>query len=138
MKFKEIILKSKDLCSLEKNLHKEWLITNGIGGYASSTVLGINTRKYHGLLISALYPPGSRTVHLEKIDEDIIIGNQTYRFGANEFKDTIYPKGFMSLKEFSICPLCKRFRMRLLLTVVPSMITGGMMCTRNLFVLARL
>jgi len=104
MKLSEIILKSKDLSPLEKNLHKEWLITNGIGGYASSTVLGINTRKYHGLLISALYPPGSRTVHLEKIDEDIIIDNQTYRFGANEFKDTIYPKGFKSLKEFSICP----------------------------------
>lgn len=104
MNLSEITLKSKDLSSLEKNLHKEWLIINGIGGYASSTVLGINTRKYHGLLISALYPPGSRTVHLEKIDEDIIIDNQTYRFGANEFKDAIYPKGFKFLKEFSICP----------------------------------
>ena len=104
MKFNEICLKSKDLVSLEENLQKEWLLTNGIGGYASSTVLGINTRKYHGLLISALNPPGYRTVHLEKIDEDITINNQTYRFGANEFKDIIYPKGFRSLKEFSINP----------------------------------
>ncbi|MCJ7713968.1 glycogen debranching enzyme N-terminal domain-containing protein, partial [Candidatus Bathyarchaeota archaeon] len=104
MEFNEICLKSKDLFSLEENLQKEWLIVNGIGGYASSTVLGINTRKYHGLLISALNPPGYRTMHLEKIDEDITINNQTYRFGANEFKDIIYPKGFRSLKEFSINP----------------------------------
>ena len=104
MEYNEIGLKSKNLVSLEENLQKEWLLTNGIGGYAASTILGINTRKYHGLLISALNPPGNRTVHLERIDEDVTINNQTYRFGANEFKDIIYPKGFKLLKEFSINP----------------------------------
>ena len=68
--------------AMEKNIEKEWLITNGIGGYASSTVLGINTRKYHGLLVSALKPPGSRTVLLEKLDEDIIVNDQISRFGS--------------------------------------------------------
>lgn len=93
-----------DFHSFEDNIEKEWLITNGIGGYASSTILGINTRKYHGLLISALDPPGSRTVLLEKLDEDIIINKETYRLGTNEFHDSIYPNGYQYLKKFSINP----------------------------------
>ncbi len=66
-------------------MQKEWLITNGLGGYASSTVLGINTRKYHGLLVAALHPPGDRTVCLSKLDEDVIVGDDVYRLGSNEF-----------------------------------------------------
>ena len=57
MKLKEITLNINDLSCFEDSIQKEWLITNEIGGYASSTVLGINTRKYHGLLVSALKPP---------------------------------------------------------------------------------
>ena len=60
-------------------IQKEWLITNNLGGYASSTVLGINTRKYHGLLVAALHPPGDRTVCLSKLDEDVILGNEIGR-----------------------------------------------------------
>jgi predicted glycogen debranching enzyme len=104
MEIKAIALKSNNLSCLEENMQKEWLITNGIGGYASSTVFGINTRKYHGLLVSALKPPGSRTVLLEKLDEDIIVNNEIFRFGSNEFKNTIFPKGFQYLKQFSINP----------------------------------
>ena len=54
--------------SLENGLKKEWLITNGIGGYSSSTIIGVNTRKYHGLLIAPLMPPGDRQVILSKLD----------------------------------------------------------------------
>ena len=50
--------------SLEKGLEKEWIITNGIGGYSSSTVIGANTRKYHGLLVAPLTPPSRRYVIL--------------------------------------------------------------------------
>ena len=74
------------LSRFEQVIDKEWLITNGLGGYASSSVLGINTRKYHGLLVAALHPPGDRTVCLEKLDEDIIVGSDTYRLGTNEFQ----------------------------------------------------
>ena len=48
---------TKESLTLEKGLKKEWIITNGIGGFASSTILGANTRKYHGLLVAPLLPP---------------------------------------------------------------------------------
>ena len=85
-------------------IQKEWLITNNLGGYASSTVLGINTRKYHGLLVAALHPPGDRIVCLSKMDEDVILGNDLHQFSANEFVGVIYPQGYRSLKAFSISP----------------------------------
>lgn len=50
---------NKDV-DLENGLRREWLITNGIGGYASSTVIGANTRKYHGILVAPLAPPARR------------------------------------------------------------------------------
>ena len=83
---------------------KEWLITNGLGSYASSTVPGINTRKYHGLLVAALQPPGNRTVCLSKLDEDVIVGNQVFRLGSNEFRDSVYPDGYQLIEQFSINP----------------------------------
>jgi len=91
----------KMLSNFENSIQKEWIITNGLGGYASSTVLGINTRKYHGLLVAALYPPGNRHVCIEKFDEEIAIGNSFYSLGANEFRDGIFPRGHEFLSEFS-------------------------------------
>ena len=56
---------------------KEWIITNGLGGYASSTYYnGMNTRRYHGLLIAPLDPPAKRTLILSKLDESIEIGEK--------------------------------------------------------------
>ena len=83
-------------------IQKEWLITNGLGGYAASTVLGINTRKYHGLLVAALQPPGNRTVCLSKLDEDAWVGKNVYQLGANEFRGAVFPQGYQFLKEFSV------------------------------------
>ena len=83
---------------------KEWLITNGLGSYASSTVPGINTRKYHGLLVAALHPPGDRTVCLAKLDEDVLVGNEVFRLGSNEFHDMIYPEGYRLIEQFSLAP----------------------------------
>jgi len=85
-------------------IEKEWLVCNGLGGYASSTILGINTRKYHGLLVAALHPPGDRAVCLSKLDEDVFVGNNVYRFGANEFANSVYPQGYVFLNEFSVTP----------------------------------
>lgn len=82
----------------------EQITTNGLGGYASSTVLGINTRKYHSLLVPAFNPPVDRRVLLVKLDEEIIKGNKTYQTGSNEFRDGIYPKGFQFISCFYINP----------------------------------
>ncbi|MDH7564067.1 MAG: amylo-alpha-1,6-glucosidase [Candidatus Bathyarchaeota archaeon] len=95
------------LSRFEEVVKKEWLITNGLGGYASSTVPGLNTRKYHGLLVAALHPPTDRRVCLAKLDEEVCVGNSIYPLGVTEFQSTIFPQGFLSLKEFSLAPFPK-------------------------------
>src|SRR5512136_71949 len=98
-----------ELSRFNDAITREWIVTNGLGGYSSSSVLGINTRKYHGLLVAALDPPGNRTVCLSKLDEDVLVGNDFYRLGSNEFHDTIYPEGYTLINQFSIDPFPKYF-----------------------------
>ena len=74
MDLPRIHLEQNVLSDLDEAIRREWLVTNGIGGYASSTVSGINTRKYHGLLVAAFNPPIDRWVLLTKLDEEIRIG----------------------------------------------------------------
>jgi predicted glycogen debranching enzyme len=100
----EIALDTKSLQNIDNALSLEWLVTNGLGGYASSTVLGVNTRKYHGLLVAAFNPPVNRHVLLNKLDEEIQIENKTYKLGINEFRDTFYPKPHGLLQEFALNP----------------------------------
>ena len=91
-------LEATVLHDLDSAIQREWLVTNGIGGYASGTVTGINTRRYHGLLVAALNPPLGRSVLLAKIDETVTVGDQTYEIGANEYHpDVIHPQGFALL-----------------------------------------
>lgn len=97
-------LDAEILQNIDDTLRFEWLITNGLGGYASSTPLGVNTRKYHGLLVAALNPPVNRHVILSKFDEEIQIDNETYKLGINEFRDTFYPKPQGLLQGFSLNP----------------------------------
>ena len=84
---------TKENLNLEKGLKREWILTNGLGGYASSTVLGINTRKYHGLLIAPITPPARRYLILSKVDESIKIGEKEYQFFSNIGK-TYISKGY--------------------------------------------
>ncbi len=100
----EVHVGSEALSDFDKAIQKEWLITNGLGGFASSTVLGINTRKYHALLIAAFNPPVDRRVLLTRLDEEIVIDNETYSTEANEFKWGIKPQGYRSLIDFGLSP----------------------------------
>jgi predicted glycogen debranching enzyme len=104
MKSPAITYLKEALARFGELIEKEWLITNGLGSYASSTVLGINTRKYHGLFVAALDPPGNRTVCLSKLDEDVLVGNDVFRLGSTEFHDVIYPEGYKLINQFSIAP----------------------------------
>jgi predicted glycogen debranching enzyme len=97
-------ISSEQLKNFEYSNQIEWLVTNGLGGYASQTALGVNTRKYHGLLIAALQPPGERTVCLSKIEEEITTLTQTYQLSTNEFEDVTYPQGYRFQKSFSVSP----------------------------------
>lgn len=80
---------------------REWLVTNGLGGYASGTMLGIATRRYHGLFIPNLPAPRGRTVMIPRVDEEIEFGTQTVRLSGAEFVDGRKEwEGSLFLKEF--------------------------------------
>ena len=85
--------------SLDEGLKKEWIITNGIGGYASSTMSSANTRRYHGLLVAPLTPPAIRHLVLSKVDESIEVGNKKYNLYTNVGKDYI-SRGYEYLISF--------------------------------------
>ena len=91
-------INTKDL-SLKNAIEKEWIITNGIGGYSASTVFGINTRKYHGLLVAPLTPPARRYLILSKLDESIEINGTSYNLYSNMCKNYI-SEGFKYQVEF--------------------------------------
>ena len=85
--------------SLKECLEKEWIITNGIGGYASSTIIGANTRKYHGLLIAPFTPPARRYLILSKIDESIEIDGKENILYTNICKNYV-SEGFKIQENF--------------------------------------
>lgn len=85
----------KDACAdLDRSLTREWLETNGIGGFASSTITNLNTRRYHGLLIAATRPPLGRLLMLSKSEETLIVGERRYELSSNQYPGTIYPRGY--------------------------------------------
>ena len=85
---------------LDALLGREWLAVNGIGGYACSTIPGLNTRKYHGLLVAAMAPPVRRMVLLSRIEETLWHDCQRVALDCNEYPDVIYPHGHQHLQEF--------------------------------------
>ncbi len=80
---------------------REWLITNGVGGFAGSSLVGANTRGYHGLLIAALKPPLQRLLLVGKLDEEVLISGREYLLATNIYENSVYPQGFNYLAEFS-------------------------------------
>jgi predicted glycogen debranching enzyme len=84
-----------EICrNLEAALSREWLETNGIGGFSSSTIVDLNTRRYHGLLTAATRPPVGRLVLLSKLEETLIIDGQRYELSANQYPGAVHLKGF--------------------------------------------
>jgi len=89
----------------------EWLVTNGIGGYASSTAVGANTRSYHGLLVAAVDPPADRRLLLSSLDEEVI-GEQSFQLANHQYPGVVHPQGFAHLQELILDPF-PRFTYRL-------------------------
>ena len=83
---------------------REWLETNGIGGFASSTVSGANTRRYHGLLTAATKPPLGRITMLSKFEETLFIDDQSFELSTNQYPNVVYPEGYKYLKNFRLAP----------------------------------
>jgi glycogen debranching enzyme len=78
----------------------EWLETNGLGGWAGTTVAGVHSRRYHGLLVAATEPPAERTVLLSRLDETLHLEGETYELSCNQFPGAIVPRGFEHLTSF--------------------------------------
>jgi predicted glycogen debranching enzyme len=95
IQFDEAICRNLDAAS-----RREWLETNGIGGFASSTIAGLNTRRYHGLLVAATKPPVGRMVLLSKIEETLTIGERRFDLSCNRYPGVVHPQGHAHLKQF--------------------------------------
>lgn len=85
-------------------LQLEWLETNGIGGYASSTVVGAHTRRFHGLLVAALAPPVARHSMLTALDVAVIHRDRDHALSCHLYPDAVYPQGHLRLVRFERVP----------------------------------
>jgi predicted glycogen debranching enzyme len=99
----------REICGdLSQGSTREWLVTNGIGGYAAGTVAGLLTRRYHGLLVAALNPPLGRTLMLAKLDETAIYNDRDDALHTNCWADsagkgrTISPHGYRQIEHFAL------------------------------------
>src|SRR6476646_1792519 len=88
---------------LNAALSREWLETNGIGGFSSSTIVGLNTRRYHGLLTAATKPTVGRLVLLAKPEETLVIDGRRYDL-SNQYSGAIHPRGFEFQSGFRLDP----------------------------------
>ena len=89
---------------LAASTSREWLETNGLGGFASSTISGMNTRRYHGLLVAAVRPPTERAVLLSKLEETLVVGVERYELSTNRYPQSIHPQGFAHQTRFRLAP----------------------------------
>ncbi len=83
--------------SFPSALCKEWLLTNGKGGFVSSTILGVNTRRYHGFFIA---PSEDRKLIMAKLEEEILIENKKFPLSSNIYKEVVHPQGYKNLQSF--------------------------------------
>jgi len=88
--------------NLDLATRREWLETNGIGGFASGTINGCYTRRYRGLLVAATKPPVGHFVLLSKFEETLIVNGRGYELGTNGHPDVVHPQGFKFLTQFRL------------------------------------
>jgi predicted glycogen debranching enzyme len=99
-----IVRFGRDVCGdLAAAERREWLCTNGIGGFASGTVAGTLTRRYHGLLVAALKPPLGRTLVASQVHETVEHAGRAWALSTNRWADgTIEPNGYRDIESFSL------------------------------------
>ena len=84
---------------------REWLLADGLGGWAASSVLGLNTRGGHGLLVTAATPPYPRLVLLSRVEEAVTCDGVRYELGTNDYGTALHPRGFEHADAFVLDPL---------------------------------
>jgi len=88
------------LHDFDRAIEREWIETNGLGGWASSTIVGANTRRYHGLLVAGSRTRSERWVLVSKIDELLVIGDERFELGCNRYPGVVSPLGFEWMTSF--------------------------------------
>jgi predicted glycogen debranching enzyme len=92
-----------ELDRFENAASREWLVTNGLGGFAAGTAAGACTRRYHGLLVASLRPPVERTVLVAKLEAEARYDGASFALTSNEYADgTVDPRGFENLASFAL------------------------------------
>jgi predicted glycogen debranching enzyme len=92
-------------------LDREWLETDGRGGYAASTLEGFHTRRYHGWIVANLPEQGGRHVLLSKLEDSLALGGEEFFFTRHRYPGVLFPPGPSILREF-ILDVCPRFSYR--------------------------
>lgn len=89
-----------DVNTYEKGAGREFLVSNGLGSYGFSTVIGANTRREHGLLV--VRPTGEvrHSVLVSKVEETVLSNGKKYQLSTNRYKDLVYPDGFRYIQEY--------------------------------------
>lgn len=95
-----IEFQKEELQDYIESTKREWLVTNGLGGWASGTLSGTHTRRYHSLLTAALHPPVGRQVLVSKFSESIITAKGVTEIDSNNFNGVIHPKGYQYITHF--------------------------------------
>ncbi|MGA2052392.1 MAG: amylo-alpha-1,6-glucosidase [Opitutales bacterium] len=99
-----LTLDAAALHQLDRALSCEWLETNGLGGWASGTIAGAHTRRYHGLLVAALRPPVGRMMLLSKLEETLLCAGTSYELGCNQYPGAVAPAGYQHIARFDALP----------------------------------
>ena len=84
---------------------REWLLADGRGGYAATSVLGLNTRREHGLLVASLEAPVRRMVLLSRLEEAVLVSGRRHDLGSNRYRDVVHPRGHELARDFALDPL---------------------------------
>ncbi|MBF0499594.1 MAG: glycogen debranching enzyme family protein [Candidatus Riflebacteria bacterium] len=82
----------------------EWLVTNGIGGFASSSITGMNTRRYHGVLVASMRPPVERLNLVSRLEESLLVEGNEIQLSTNRYAKLLYPAGYRHLELFERDP----------------------------------
>src|SRR5438270_12535388 len=97
--------------ALDEGAQREWLVADGLGGFAMGTVSGLRTRRYHGLLVVATNPPLGRMLGLASVDPVLVVGDRRIGLGVHEWAGgAVAPEGFVHLESFELAEGVPRWR----------------------------
>ena len=94
----------RELGNLEYSLNREVLATDRLGGYMSSTIIGCNTRKYHGLMVAPIDQSDRTYVLLSSLDETIVQHDQSFNLALHRYEGTYEPRGHKYITDFEYTP----------------------------------